>query len=53
LVLEGAGNDIWNASDQFHFVWQSLAADGSVSACALADKYQRLGQGRGDVAPEH
>ena len=32
LILQGAGNDIWNAADQFHFVWQTLAADGSVSA---------------------
>ena len=31
-TIQGGGNDIWNASDQFHFVSQSLAADGSVSA---------------------
>ncbi len=31
-TVQGAGGDIWAASDQFHFVSQSLAADGSVSA---------------------
>ncbi len=31
-TLQGAGNDINNNADQFHFTWQSLAADGSISA---------------------
>ena len=31
-TLKGAGNDINNNADQFHFVWQSLPADGSISA---------------------
>ena len=31
-TVNAAGNDIWGASDQFHFVWQQLSADGSVSA---------------------
>ncbi|MBV9713167.1 MAG: hypothetical protein JO011_19870 [Ktedonobacteraceae bacterium] len=31
-TIQGAGGDIWANSDQFHFVSQSLAADGSVSA---------------------
>src|SRR5205823_3598583 len=35
-TVKGEGVDIWNASDQFHFVWQSLAADGSVSAHILS-----------------
>src|SRR5207248_16528 len=35
-TVQGDGYDIWNASDQFHFVWQSLAADGSVSAHILS-----------------
>ncbi|GLV58751.1 hypothetical protein KDH_55810 [Dictyobacter sp. S3.2.2.5] len=35
-TIQGAGNDIWYSSDQFHFVWQSLAADGSVSAHVLS-----------------
>src|SRR5260370_10286437 len=34
-TIKGAGVDIWNAADQFRFVWQSLAADGSVSAPIL------------------
>jgi outer membrane protein assembly factor BamB len=34
-TIQGAGGDIYNAADQFHFVWQSLAADGSVSAHVL------------------
>jgi hypothetical protein len=34
-VLAG-GSDIWGTSDQFHFVWQTLAADGSVSAHVLS-----------------
>src|SRR5207248_10997888 len=35
-TVQGTGYDIWNASDQFHFVWQSLAADGSASAHILS-----------------
>src|SRR5262249_12620626 len=31
-TVPSGGNDIWDASDQFHFVWQRLAADGTVSA---------------------
>jgi len=31
-TIQGAGGDIWGTSDQFHFVGQTLAADGSVSA---------------------
>jgi len=31
-TLKGAGQSINNYGDQFHFVWQSLAADGTVSA---------------------
>ena len=34
-TLQGAGIDIWGISDQFHFVSQSLAADGTVSAHVL------------------
>jgi outer membrane protein assembly factor BamB/regulation of enolase protein 1 (concanavalin A-like superfamily) len=30
--VTGAGGDIWAAADQFHFVSQSLSADGTVSA---------------------
>src|SRR5881275_2432731 len=35
-TVKGAGGDIWNTSDQFHFVWQSLAADGSIAAHVLS-----------------
>jgi len=31
-TVQGAGNDIWGPSDQFHYVWQTLAGDGSTSA---------------------
>jgi hypothetical protein len=31
-TIQGGGADIWGSSDQFHFVWQSLAADGGVGA---------------------
>ncbi len=31
-TIRGAGGDIWGTSDQFHFVWQTLSADGSVRA---------------------
>ncbi|HXM57158.1 MAG TPA: PQQ-binding-like beta-propeller repeat protein, partial [Candidatus Dormibacteraeota bacterium] len=30
--VQGAGGDIWDTDDQFHFVWQPLAADGTISA---------------------
>src|SRR5260370_38993997 len=31
-TIQAGGNDIWGSSDQFHFVSQSLAAHGSVTA---------------------
>jgi hypothetical protein len=30
--VKGAGTDIWGATDGFHFDWQTLSGDGSVSA---------------------
>jgi hypothetical protein len=30
--VTGSGNDIWNTSDQFHFVYQTLTGDGSIIA---------------------
>ncbi|HLG70905.1 MAG TPA: hypothetical protein VK009_10820 [Chloroflexota bacterium] len=30
--LQSSGWDVWGASDQFHFVWQSLSGDGGISA---------------------
>src|SRR5207244_1040025 len=35
-TIQGGGADIWGTSDQFHFVWQSLAADGGISARAIS-----------------
>ncbi len=32
LTVNAGGGDIWSTADQFHFVWQNLAGDGSVSA---------------------
>jgi len=31
-TLQGSGSDIWSAYDQFRYVWQALAGDGSLSA---------------------
>ncbi len=31
-TVQGGGYDIWGASDTFHFVWQPIPFDGSVSA---------------------
>jgi hypothetical protein len=31
-TVQGGGGDIWAASDSFHYVWQALAADGTVTA---------------------
>jgi len=35
-TLQGSGYDVWNALDQFHYVWQPLAGDGSLSARVIA-----------------
>ncbi|MBV9170573.1 MAG: hypothetical protein JOZ81_10855 [Chloroflexi bacterium] len=35
-TVQGAGGDIWGTADQFHYVWQSLQADGSVSGHVTA-----------------
>ncbi|HEY7350450.1 MAG TPA: PQQ-binding-like beta-propeller repeat protein [Ktedonobacterales bacterium] len=35
-TVQGSGEDIGDASDQFHYVWQSLAANGAVSASVLS-----------------
>lgn len=34
-TIKGAGKDVWRASDQFHFVWQSLSGNSTVSAQLL------------------
>jgi hypothetical protein len=31
-TVEGSGSDIFATADQFHFVWQTLAGDGSIGA---------------------
>ena len=31
-TLVGAGSDVWNTSDQFHFAWKKLDGDGSITA---------------------
>ena len=31
-TVQGGGGDIWATSDSFHYIWQTLAANGTVSA---------------------
>ncbi|HEX8994998.1 MAG TPA: PQQ-binding-like beta-propeller repeat protein [Ktedonobacterales bacterium] len=31
-TIQGGGTDIWGTADQFHYVWQTMAGDGSFSA---------------------
>jgi hypothetical protein len=38
-TVQGGGNDIWGTADQFHFVWQGLTADGSLSAHVTSQTY--------------
>jgi galactose oxidase len=35
-TLQAGGSDIFGTSDSFHFVWQSLATDGSLTARAVS-----------------
>ena len=35
-TVSGSGADIWGTADHFHFIWQSLASDGSISARVLS-----------------
>lgn len=37
MTISGAGSDIFGTSDQFHYVWQALAGDGSVSARVVTE----------------
>jgi glucose/arabinose dehydrogenase/outer membrane protein assembly factor BamB len=32
FYLDGAGTDVWSPNDQFHYVYQSLAGDGTIVA---------------------
>jgi len=36
-TVQGAGGDIGSVSDQFYYVWQALAGDGSVSGRVLSE----------------
>jgi hypothetical protein len=31
-TVQGAGNDIWGTSDQFHYIWQATSVDGTLTA---------------------
>jgi hypothetical protein len=46
-TVQGGGPDIWGTADAFHFVWQSLAGDGSVIAdvtsLSASDPYAKAG----------
>ncbi|HEU5383638.1 MAG TPA: PQQ-binding-like beta-propeller repeat protein, partial [Ktedonobacteraceae bacterium] len=35
-TLDGGGGDIWGDYDEFHYVWQTLPGDGTVSAQVLS-----------------
>jgi outer membrane protein assembly factor BamB len=35
-TVRGAGEDIWGASDQFHYVWQSITGNGGMSARVIS-----------------
>jgi outer membrane protein assembly factor BamB len=37
-TIQGGGDDIWNTSDQFHYIWQTLAGDGALSAHVLSQQ---------------
>ncbi len=37
--IQGAGGDIWDTSDQFHYDWQSLAGDGTLSAEVVSQQH--------------
>jgi outer membrane protein assembly factor BamB len=46
-TVQGGGGDIWGTSDSFHYVWQTMAADGTVSAQVVSqtnsDPYAKAG----------
>jgi hypothetical protein len=47
-TVQGGGPDIWGTADAFHYVWQSLAADGTVTAqitsLQATDPWARAGE---------
>jgi hypothetical protein len=46
-TVQGGGGDIWSTSDSFHYVWQTMAGDGTVSAQVVSqtntDPYAKAG----------
>ncbi len=48
--IQGGGSDIFGTADSFHFVSQTLPADGTISARGMANGDERLGQGGPDGA---
>lgn len=36
FTLKGAGDDIWNSKDAFHYVWQSVPADATINARVIS-----------------
>ena len=45
--MTGGGGDIWGTSDSFHYVWQTMAGDGTVSSQVVSqtvtDPYAKAG----------
>ena len=37
-TIQGAGSDIWNAEDQFHYVWQKMIGHSSISTRVVSFK---------------
>lgn len=37
-TIQGSGADIWNASDQFHYIWQNMTGYSSISARVVSFK---------------
>ncbi len=38
-TIDASGNDIWNNSDEFHYVYQSLSGDGQIIARVVSVEY--------------
>ncbi|MGO9113898.1 MAG: fibronectin type III domain-containing protein [Thermoguttaceae bacterium] len=39
VIVNGSGNDIWNASDQFHFVYVPFTGNGTIIAQVVSQGY--------------
>ncbi len=46
FTVTGAGADVWGAADAFHFVYQSLAGDGSISLASHRSRTSMRGRKR-------